>query len=336
MNALTETTTMHPTLHRRSLLRYGTLAALALPGGAALAQPATVTRLVVPFTPGASNDIIGRLVAEAMAQRSGHTWIVENRPGAGSQLGTDYIAKSPPDGTRLLLGATAGLGILPAIQPTIPYSAERDFSYLARVGSSPFALVVHPQVAAKSFNEFVALAKARPGTVRIGTAGVGSLDYMGASLMQAVLGLRFNIIPYKGMAPVLTDLRGGHIDAAIVSPATIGPMVAEGKVRALAVLDARRSSVLPDVPSSADLGQPTLLVGNWWGIVGPAKLPPAVAEALRRDLQAVLADPAFRKSVEDKGFDMAPLVGEAFADFVAADLRRWKDVAQQAKITLAE
>lgn len=204
------------------------------------------------------------------------------------------------------------------------------------MGSSPFALVTSTALPAKDFAEFVKLAKSQPGKVRIGTAGVGSLDYMGASLLQSLLGIELNVIPYKGMAPVLTDLRGGHIDAAIVSPATIAPTVAEGKARALAVLDSRRSSVLPDVPSAADVGQPQLLAGNWWGIVGPAKLPAAVADALKRDLQAVLDDPAFRKSVEDKGFDMAPLVGEAFAKFVAADLQRWKDVAQKAKITLED
>ncbi len=327
---------MPSSLPRRSLLRSGALALASALGVPAWAQTGAVTRLVVPFTPGASNDIIGRLVAEAMARRSGTTWIVENRPGAGSQLGTDYIAKSPPDGTRLLLGATAGLGILPAIKPNIPYSTERDFSYLARVGSSPFALVVNPQLPVKDFADFVRLAKSKPDSLRIGTAGVGALDYMGSALMQSLLDVAFNIIPYKGMAPVLTDLRGGHIDAAVVSPATIASTVAEGKARALVVLDSRRSSVLPEVPSSVDVGHPTLLVGNWWGIVGPAKMPPAVADALRRDLQAMLADPAFRKSVEDKGFDMAPLVGDAFAEFVATDLQRWKTVAQQAKITLTD
>jgi tripartite-type tricarboxylate transporter receptor subunit TctC len=331
---------MAPTPHRRSLLRLAASAlasaSLAAPWGASFAQSANVVRLVVPFPPGASNDIIGRLVAEAMAKRSGTTWIVENKPGAGSQLGTDFIAKSPPDGLRLLLGATAGLGILPAIKPTIPYNAERDFTYLARVGSSPFALVVGSAVPAKDFAEFVRLAKAQPGKLRIGTAGVGSLDYMGSALLQSLAGIELNVIPYKGMAPVLTDLRGGHIDAAIVSPATIAPTVAEGKVRVLAVLDARRSSVLPDVPSAVEVGQPQMLAGNWWGIVGPAKLPPAVGDALRRDLQAVLADPAFRKSVEEKGFDMAPLVGEPFAQFVATDLQRWKTVAQKSKITLED
>ena len=321
--------------HRRSLLRTAA-ATLALPLPLAFAQVKPVVRLIVPYTPGASNDVIGRLVAEAMARRSGQTWIVENKPGAGSQLGTDDVAKAVPDGTKLLLGATAGMGVLPAIKAAMPYSVDRDFTYLARVASGPFALVVSTQHAAKDFAEFIRIAKANPGSIRMGSAGLGSLDYMGASLMQSLLGIEMNIIPYKGMAPVLNDLRAGHIDATIVSPATIAPLVADGKVRPLAVLDAKRSPLMPTVPSAIELQQPQLMVGNWWGIIGPAKLPPQVTDALRQNLQAVLADPLFRKSLEDKGFDMAPLVGNAFGEFVVADLQRWKKLAQQAKITLVE
>ena len=321
--------------HRRSLLRTAA-ATLALPLPLAFAQAKPVVRLIVPYTPGASNDVIGRLVAEAMARRSGQTWIVENKPGAGSQLGTDDVAKAVPDGTKLLLGATAGMGVLPAIKAAMPYSVDRDFTYLARVASGPFALVVSTQHAAKDFAEFIRIAKANPGSIRMGSAGLGSLDYMGASLMQSLLGIEMNIIPYKGMAPVLNDLRAGHIDATIVSPATIAPLVADGKVRPLAVLDAKRSPLMPTVPSAIELQQPQLMVGNWWGIIGPAKLPPQVTDALRQNLQAVLADPLFRKSLEDKGFDMAPLVGNAFGEFVVADLQRWKKLAQQAKITLVE
>ena len=309
---------------------------LLCPAVPALAQGSGVTKLIVPFTPGASNDVIGRLMAEAMARRTGKSWIVENRPGAGSMLGAEVVAKSAPDGNTLLLCASANMGILPAIQKSMRYAVERDFTFFVRIASSPFALAVSTQLPANNFSDFVRLAKSKPGSIRIGSAGVGALDYMGASMLQSQLGLDLNIIPYKGMAPVLNDLRAGHIDAAIVSPATIRPMAIDGKVKVLAVLDKQRNDVLPQVPSSADLGYPNLIVGNWWGIAGPAKMPAALVASLSQAMMEVLGDPAFHKTLKDKGFEPAAISGDAFASFVRADLKAWKTLATQANITMDE
>lgn len=317
-------------------LAWQSLLALALPSTPALAQGSGLTKLVVPFTPGASNDVIGRLMAEAMAKRTGKGWIVENRPGAGSMLGAEVVAKSAPDGNTLLLCASANMGILPAIQKSMRYAVERDFTFLVRIASSPFALVVSSQLPVTNFADFVRLAKSKPGSVRIGAAGVGSLDYMGASLLQSQLGLDLNIIPYKGMAPVLNDLRAMHIDAAIVSPATIRPLAAEGRVRVLAVLDKQRSDVMPQVPSSGDLGYPNLTVVNWWGIAGPSKIPAAVVDSLRQGMLDVLADPAFKKVLKEKGFEPAVLSGDEFAQFVSADLKAWENLATKSNITMDE
>jgi tripartite-type tricarboxylate transporter receptor subunit TctC len=323
-------------IHRRTLLGRLAPAGLLAATLPAWAQGSAVTRLVVPFTPGASNDVIGRMVAEAVARKSGQTWIVENKPGAGSMLGADAVAKAAPDGRTLLLCASANMGILPAIQKTMRYAVERDFTFLARIASSPFALAVNAQFPATSFADFVRLAKARPGAVRIGSAGVGSLDYMGTAMLQAQLGLALNVIPYKGMAPVLNDLRAGHIDACIVSPPTVRPMVLDGKVRVLAVLDAQRNALLPDVPSAKELGHPALMVGNWWGIAGPANMDPAVVASLRQALMQVLSDPSFLSALQEKGFDPAVLAGDAFTQFVHADLKNWKAVAVQAKVSIDE
>lgn len=310
-----------------------TLLPVALP---AWPQGGGVTKLVVPFTPGASNDLIGRLVAEAVATKTGRNWIVENKPGAGSMLGADFVAKAAPDGNTLLLCATANMGILPAIHRSMRYAVDRDFTFLVRIASSPFALAIHAQVPAKTFAEFVALSKSKPGDLRIGAAGVGSLDFMGDAMLQSQLGLDLNVIPYKGMAPVLTDLRSGRIDASIVSPPTIRPLLLEGKVRVLAVLDDQRSELLPGVPSAAELGYPTLKVGNWWGIAGPAKMAPAVVATLRQSLMQVLTDPAFLANLKERGFDPAVQSGEAFTQFVLADLKNWKTVATQAKVAIED
>ncbi len=323
------------TLTRRRLMQMG-VALAASSGSAAFAQAGGVTKLVVPYTPGASNDIIARLFAERMARRTGGAWIVENKPGAGSMLGAEFVAKAPADGTTLLLCSAANMGVLPAIRKSVRFNVNQDFTFLTRIASSPFSLAIHSSLPATSFAEFIKYAKSKPGAIRIGTSGIGALDYMGASLLQSEFGLDLQIIPYKGMSGVLNDLRAGHIEASMVSPATISPMAKEGHVRVLAVMDNQRSEVLPAVPSAKELGHPKLKVINWWGIAGPAKLPPATADALRRNMAAVLADPAFAKAVKDKGFEPAPLAGDEFARFIGTELISWKAIAAQAKISIDE
>lgn len=325
----------NPVSPRRILRQAGAALALVTAAGLAFAQP-SVTKVIVPFAPGASNDLIGRMIAEAAAKKSGRSWIVENKPGAGSMLGAEFVAKSAPDGGNLLLCATANMGVLPAIAKTVRYAPDKDFNFLVRIASSPFALAINSQLPVNNFAEFVRLAKSKPNSIRVGSAGVGALDYMGASLMQSQLGIDLNIIPYKGMAPALNDLRAGHVDAAIVSPGTIRPMTLDGKIKVLAVFDGQRSEVMPNVPSAADLGHPQLLVLNWWGICGQSKMPAAVANSLRQSMLDALADPAFLKSLKEKGFDPAVLSGDEFAKFVAADMANWKEVARKANITLDE
>lgn len=319
-------------LKRRTLLG----CALALSAGASptFAQTDGVTRLVVPFTPGAANDLIGRMFAEAMARSTGQSWVVENKPGAGSLLGAEFVVKAKPDGQTLLLCATASMGVLPAIRKTMRYAVEKDFTFFARIASSPFALVTNAQLPVANVADFVRLAKTKPGVLRMGSSGVGALDYMGASMMQSQLGIQLNIIPYKGMSQVLNDLRAGHIDAAIVSPATIQPLAREGMVKVLAVLDKQRSAVMPDVPSAAELGHSNLIVMNWWGIAAPANLPSDVSSLLLKNMAQVLADPSFLESLKAKGFEPAVLLGDQFARYVADDLKAWRAIAKQANISL--
>jgi tripartite-type tricarboxylate transporter receptor subunit TctC len=318
---------------RRILLKV--IAAAAIPAMRPVwAQGAGVTRLIVPFTPGASNDVIGRMMAEAVAKRTGKTWIVENKPGAGSMIGAEFVARSAPDGNTLLLCGSANMGTLPAVHKSLRYAVERDFAFLVRIANSPFALAVNSQLPATNFGEFVRLAKSKPKSIRTGSTGIGALDYMGASLLQSQLAIELNVVPYKGMAPVLSDLRAGHIDASIVSPATVRPLALEGKVRVLAVFDKRRSELMPEVPSSTDLGHPGLVVGNWWGIAGPKKTPAQVTTSLQQAMTEVLSDPAFLEALKAKGFDAAPLAGAEFERFVLAELNAWRTVAKNANITL--
>lgn len=301
----------------------------------ALAQ-ADTTKLIVPFAPGASNDLIARLVADAMGRQTKRTWIVENKPGAGSLLGAEFVARAEPDGRALLLCASANMGIQPAVRKTMRYDVDKDFAFLARVSTSPFALVVNANLPTSDFQAFLKLAKAKPGALRMGSAGVGSLGHMGAFLMQSQLGIGFNNVPYRGAAQVLNDLRAGHIDASLISPGSVAPLLKEGGLRVLAVLDKQRNSLLPDTPSSRDLGHPQLLVVNWWGIAGPARTPAPLVATLSKGLEQVMADPAFVSGLKDMGLDPAPLTGPAFSQFVSADLKAWKAVAKQGNITLDE
>jgi tripartite-type tricarboxylate transporter receptor subunit TctC len=322
-------------MERRNILK---LSALALAGSAlalAHAQSPQV-RLVVPFPPGAANDTIARLLAETVAKRTGRLWLVDNKPGAGSQLGIDFVAKAAADGTTLLFGASDGLAVLPAVKSTLPYDAGRDFAHLARIATSPYVLVVNSGVSARDYAGFVRLAKKAPGSVRVATTGTGTLGDMGTALLASVAGIELTSIPYKGMSPAVNDLVAGHVEALLVSPTTIAPHLASGKARALLVLDQRRSSILPDVPSAADLGLAGLDVSAWWGVLAPAKTSTELLAALRSEIAGVLNDADFRKAIAGKGFDVAPLDADSFAKFAAADLQRWRNVARKAKITLAD
>lgn len=322
-------------MKRRSILKLG---ALALAGGSPLlvqAQSPQI-RLVVPFPPGAANDTIARLLADAVAKRTGRVWIVDNKAGAGSQLGIDFVAKAAADGSTLLFGASDGLAVLPAAKPTLPYDPGRDFAFLARIATSPYVLVVNSGVSARDYAGFVSLAKKAPGSVRVATTGTGTLGHMGTALIASAAGVELTSVPYKGMSPAVNDLIAGHVEALLVSPTTIYPHLTSGKARALVVLDQRRSSLLPDVPSAAELGLVGVEIGAWWGVLAPARTPAPALAALRSDIAAVLDDVEFRRSIAEKGFDVAPLYADAFAKFAEADLRRWRSVARRSGIVLAD
>lgn len=291
-------------------------------------------RLVVPFAPGAINDTVARLVSERLAPQLGRTVIVENKPGAGSQIGTAFAAKAAPSGDVLLFGAADGLTVLPAVKPKVGYTVPDNFTFITRVGTSPFALVVSNALPVKTLGEFVGYAKAHPNEVRHGTPGNGSSTHMGAALFEQETGVQMTQVHYQGMAGAVNDLLAGHIDAALVSPTTIAPHAKVGKVKVLAVLGPLRHKLLPDVPSIDEGPRKGLHVIGWWGLLGPAGMPTDVAERLEKDMATVLEDKAFKAQLQDRGIEVAPLSGAAFRQFAVDDLRKWRSLSQRAKITL--
>lgn len=308
-----------------------TCAAIAAP---AAEYPARTVRMVVPFAPGALNDTVARLVGTRLASSLGRPVVVENRPGAGSQIGTAAVAKAAPNGETLLFGAADGLTVLPAIKPSVGYTVPDSYSFITRVGTGPFALVVSNALPVDTFDAFVRHAAAKPMEVRHGTPGNGSSTHMGAALIEQETGIKLTQVHYQGMAGAVNDLLAGHIDAALVSPPTIAPLLKTGKVKVLAVMGPTRHKLLPGVPSIDELGRKGLHVIGWWGVLAPAGLPADVAERLTKDMETILGDEAFRVQLAERGIEVAPLSGPAFRQFAVDDLRKWKALSQRAQISL--
>jgi tripartite-type tricarboxylate transporter receptor subunit TctC len=307
--------------------------------GAALAQsdyPNKPVRIIVPFAPGAGNDLLGRLTAENLTPRLGQAVVVENRPGAGSLIGVDLVAKSPADGYTLLWAASDGLSILPAVKPKMPYAVPNDFSFISRMVELPFAVVVSNKLPVNSMAELIAHAKANPGKLRYGTSGVGGGPHMGSILIEKANGIQMSHAAYRGVGPAVNDLLGGHIDLALVTPPTIKPHAEAGKVKVIATTGTVRHALFPDAPTLIELGMKDVTVVIWYGILAPAGMPAPVLARLRREIDEVIRDPAVNARLNSLGYQISPLPGDEFKDFVVKDMEKWKGVAASANIVLED
>ena len=313
------------------------LAAIACPLPASAQDfPNKPIRIIVPFAPGAGNDLLGRLFAEHLTPRLKQPVFVENKPGAGSQIGIDLVAKSPPDGYNLVWAASDGISILPAVKPQMPYKVPDDFTFVSRIVVLPFALVVKNDLPVKSVAELIAYAKANPGKLRYGTSGVGGAPHMGTVMMESRAGIKMTHVPYRGVAPAVNDLLGGHIDVAFVTPPTIRAHAEAGKVRVIATTGNERHSLFPNLPTLKEAGLPDLSVIVWYGILAPAKTPEPVVARLRKEIQSVIDDPAISERLKSLGYQISPMTGDAFQKYVMKDLSDWKAVAKSENIVVEE
>ena len=304
---------------------------LALSSSAqAQAYPAKPLRMVIPFPPGGSNDVIGRAIAAQLAERLGQGVIIDNRGGAGGVIGIDAAAKAPADGYTLLLISVA-LPMTVALG-RLPQDTMKSFIPLSMLGSGPAVLAVPASLPVGNVGELVGLAKDKPGQLNAGSAGIGSFQHFATELFRLQAGVDFVIVQYKGGGPALTDTLAGHVHMNLGSLIQILPPIRSGKLRALGVGGARRTAALPDVPTIAEAGVPGYEANNWWGILAPAGTPPAIVERLRREIAAILESPETRKRFEVEGAETARLSASEFADFIGAETAKWSRVVKDAGI----
>jgi tripartite-type tricarboxylate transporter receptor subunit TctC len=310
------------------------LVAILLAACAALAYaqsyPAKPVRLIIPFPPGGSNDVVGRAVAQSLGERLGQSIVVDNRGGAGGTIGINAAAKSPADGYTLLL-VSVGFPVSIALQQ-LPLEALRWFDPLAAIGTGPSLLVVPASLPVKSIQELIALAKRKPGALNAAAAGVGSFQHLATELFRLEAGIDIVIVQYKGGGPALTDTIAGQVQMNVGSAVQNVPQVRSGKLRALGVGGANRLAALPEVPTFAESGLPGATAANWWGIVAPAGVAPEVAQRIGDEIGRVVDSPEIRTRFEREGAEPLHMTPQQFAAHMAAETQKWSRVVREAGI----
>jgi tripartite-type tricarboxylate transporter receptor subunit TctC len=291
--------------------------------------PSRPVRVIVPFAAGGPNDIIVRLVAQKLAASLGQPFLVENRAGAGGNIGTDYVAKSAPDGYTLLSVGPGSLIINP-LMGKVPYDTERDFAPIALMARAPNALVAHPSLAAHSVKELIALARARPGAINYGSGGNGSTPHLAAALFAAMAGVELTHVPYKGTAPATADLIGGQVQIAFLGIPAVLPHVRSGKLRVLAVTGLQRSAELPDVPTVDESGVAGYEVNPWYGLLAPVGTPRAIVARLGAETTRVVRAAEMREKLAGQGAEAVGGTPEEYAAVIRADTATWTRVVGQA------
>ncbi|MDQ0045652.1 Bug family tripartite tricarboxylate transporter substrate binding protein [Variovorax boronicumulans] len=323
-------------MDRRTLL--ATLASgaavAASPFAHAQEYPAQLIKWVVPYPAGGGTDVIARVLAEAMRQTLGQQIVVDNRPGASTNIGADIVAKSKPDGYTILSADNAVLAFNEHLFSKLPFSPEKDFTYIGAIGKFPLALVVHPDFPAKNFKEFLAYVKANPGKVNYASPGNGSPHHLAMEMFKVRTGTFITHIPYRGAAPAMADVMGGQVPCMFLDLASGLPIMQSNKVRVLAIGSGARSKPLPNVPTLAEVGVPNTEVFAFQGILGPAGLPSAVVSKLNGDLNKAFSTPAVQKRFDDFGMEAMPGTPAQFAALSRAESKRWGPIIKQAGIKL--
>lgn len=308
------------------------LVALSLLPGAAAAQafPNKPIRIVVPFPPGGATDILARAVAQDLQRTFGQSALVENRPGAGGNLGADYVAKSPGDGYTLLMGTVGTHGINVSLYSKMPYDAVKDFAPITLVALVPNVLVVHPSVPVRTVKELIDLAKKDPGKLNYASSGNGTSIHLSGELFKTMAGVNMLHIPYKGSSPAVADLLGGQVNLMFDNLPSSLQHIKAGKLRAIAVTSSKRSPALPDLPIIAEAGLPGYEASSWFGMVAPAATPRDVVAKLHDAIVKGLATPETSERLSSQGAEKVGNTPEQFAAFIRAEIDKWGKVVKAA------
>ena len=322
---------VHRALPRAALSLSILLAAglgLASPAVQAQTWPVKPVRIISPYPPGGGNDILSRAIAQKLGPQLGVQVFVENKPGANSIIGTEILAKSPPDGYSIIL-VPSSHAINQSLYPKMPYDAVRDFAPVTLAGSTPVLLGVGAATPVNNLREFITMAQARPAPLTYSTAGNGSSGHLAAVLLALTAGIRLQHVPYKGTAPAVTALLGGEVDIASVPPTTLLPHIRSGKVKPVGMGSAQRSPAAPDIPTLAEQGLAGFEASVWYGLLAPANTPRPVVQRLNGGIHAVLKEAEVRKLLADQGIDPLTSTPEEFARLIASDLEKWARVVKE-------
>ncbi len=305
----------------------------AMLAGGALAQnyPAKPVRIVVPSSAGGGTDIVARILAPELSKRIGQQVIVDNRPGAGTMIGIEAVAKSPPDGYTLLMGLST-LAINSALYNKVPYDPVKDFAPVTLATASASILVVHPSLPVKTLKDLIAFARARPGQLNYASAGVGTYPHMTYELFLSMAKLKMEHIPYKGTAPAMIDMIAGQVASMAATVLTGMPHIRSGRLRPLGITSLKRSDVAPDIPTVAEAGLPGFESVQWYGLLAPAGTPAPIVGRLHKEMAQILQQPAIRKRFAADAVETVGNTPEEFTRHIAAEIDKWEGVARAAGI----
>ena len=310
------------------------IAALSGVGTSALAQsyPTKAIRLVVPYTPGGTSDILARVIGQKMNDAWGRPVIVENKPGANGNVGADLVAKAPADGYTLLLGDIGALCISPSVLPGLPFDPAKDFQAVVMISYSPHVLGVHPSFPANNVRELIALAKAKPGTLNFAMSGVGSAQHLAGVEFALRTGVQWTYVPYKGGSAAIADVVAGHADVLFNGMLGVYPFMKAGKLKALAISAPKRLAAMPDLPTIAEAGLPGFETGSWQGVLAPAGTPRPIVDKLNAEITRILGTPEMKEQLAAQGTEVRAGTPEAMASFMRTEIARWAKVVKQAGV----
>ncbi|MCX7326344.1 MAG: tripartite tricarboxylate transporter substrate binding protein [Hyphomicrobiales bacterium] len=296
--------------------------------------PTQVIKLVVPFTPGGSTDVLARLIANRLERViPGRGFVIENRPGAGGSVAATQVARSDPDGHTLMMGHIGTLAFNPSLYPNLAYDPVRDFAPVALVASVPNILAINPKVPAMDFGQFVAHARAKPDALNYSSGGMGSAAHIAGAYLCHKAGIQAVHVPYRGTGPSVNDLVAGIVQFTLTGGPAVLPLAGGGQLRALGVASLARAGFAPDLPTLVETGLPGFEAVQWYGIVAPARTPQAIVERLNREINALLVAPDFRETLDKDGAVALPRSPDDFSRLIAAEIPLWRDIIRTAKIS---